>query len=300
MPRILRRYMYGNNLLDRAATEALTIYHVTDSHIWSAVGEDPNAPGAIQGNKLFYTVPSKMRDFVAQANEDQPHVVLHTGDIVEKDGDFAYFRTIWDTLDSSLPIALVPGNHDYTLTPDAGKTIAQTIADRMGYGTDPIVAGSGFHKSRSFSGNGVSVRIITIDTNTLRDSDPPLANGHLTQEIKDWIASELAASAEDIIFLASHHAPHQAESGWFDSTDADDLQAIVDAECAARPNRKITHLFGHRHGQTTVMSYHNRGIHYPGLLPPVVLEYLVGGFAKYHIFPGGRIIWEVGSLHYTA
>lgn len=300
MARTLRRYVQQDSrssLIARAATEALTFLDATDPHHPTRdIGENPDAPGATAGLKMFWTVPGKVRDFVAQANAAQPAVVLVSGDVVEVDGDFAYFFENWDGL--TVPYELMPGNHDYSLP--YTTTRMQAVADGMGFGTAPLVAGSRMNRSVAYSANGVDVRFILVDVNVQRDNTIPEPNGSLTPAQKTWIAAELAASPEDIIFIGTHHGPHQHYQGWFVQQDAFDLRDIVEAEIAARPQRVITGLFGHDHSfRFGPARFDNLG-GFHGIVTPVMLENTQAPFTKFHVFADGTLVWEIGRVTYAA
>lgn len=290
MTRILRRYAQS-----RGATPGLEFWATTDTHIWDEVGEDPNHLDAEHGLKLFYTVPSKIRDFVGQANEAQPHMVIHAGDIVEIDGGFDYFWQFWDSL--TVPSEVLPGNHDYSLP--YTTTRMQAMADGLRFGSAPIVAGSRLNRTFTASGNGVSARFIAVDVNVQRDWAPVEPNGSLTPDQKSWIATELAASPEDNIFIMTHHGPHDYEKGWFVEADALDLQAMVQAEKAARPSRNIIGLFGHNHSVRFTPQAYNNMAGFPAVCIPVMLENFTSPFAKFHLTPDGELLWDTGTVAYT-
>ena len=302
MTRILRRYPGKGRGIDRGA--ALRVAWMTDSHSWSVVDNDPDHPQAVEGSRYFWTVGDKLEQFVEQVNADQPHGVIHTGDIVERGRDFDFFLSKWDALDPTLAQAVVPGNHDFAFTPPEGSAgRGQAVASDMGYGSAPLIAGSRFHQSRTFTGNGVSARFIMLDTNI----DPATGNhvatnmGRLTTDMLTWIEAELAASPQDQIFLCSHHGPHMWSAQWhnyFDTDDAQALKDIVDAEVAARPSRQIKALFGHHHIQSAVMRWDNLGPNLPGLLAPATVEMNPSNYINLLVAADGRVGWEMRSTQY--
>lgn len=284
---------------------ALRIAWMTDSHAWSIVDNDPEHPDAVQGSRYFWTVGDKLEQFVEQVNADQPHGVMHTGDLVERGRDFDFFLSKWDGLDPTLPQALVPGNHDFAFAPPGGSTLHDTVAADMGYGSAPLIAGSKFNQSVVFSGNGVSARFLMLDTNILPTGKHAASNtGFLHEDALTWIEGELAASPQDLIFLCSHHGPHMynwsrnANENYFDATGAQALRDIVDAEKAARPTRNVRALFGHHHIQASVMTWDNMGPNLHGLLAPATVEMNPSNYINLLVGADGRVGWEMRSTQY--
>lgn len=281
---------------------ALRVAWMTDSHAWSICDNDPEHPNAVEGSRYFWTVGDKIEQFVEQVNADQPHAVMHTGDLIERGRDFDFFLSKWDGLDSALTQAVVPGNHDFAFTKPAGSTLGETVAGDMGYGAKPLIAGSRFNQSVVFSGNGVTARFLMLDTNILPGGlHAPSNTGYLSEELLTWIEGELAASPEDLIFLCSHHGPHMWGSvhhNYFDTDDAQGLKDIVDAEVAARPARKITSLFGHHHLQSAVMRWDNLGPNLPGFLAPATVELNPSSYINLLVTQDGKVGWEMKSTQY--
>ena len=119
-------------------------------------------------------------------------------------------------------------------------------------------------------------------------------DGSLTAAQKTWIADGLDNSEHDLIFMASHHGPHNyaAPQDFFVDADAFDLEAIVDADREAHPNHRVTYLFGHNHIQHVVRRYDNMSPNFPGLLAPALLESNPSAYALLHVFPSGEIVVE--------
>lgn len=297
MPRIQRRYARDRRAALLAARDkAFAIYIASDPHVWKAVGENPAAPGAVAGYKLFYAAPAKMRDFARQVNADQPHLALATGDLLERGPDYGYFLDIWDTI--TTPREFVPGNHDYTNTDPTPPNLMQFAADGLGFGTAPIIGGSRFTRSVGMSANGVDVRFLLIDTNVGRDETPVEANGHMTADCKAWVADQLATTDETNVFIVTHQGPHHYPLGWFVSRDALDLRDMVEAELSARPHRRIRGLFGHRHVVNQVTTEFGNLGRFVGYNIPAMLETKRSRFTKMYVFANGDMAYEDGTVSY--
>lgn len=281
---------------------ALRIAWMTDSHAWSVVDNQPEHPNATLGSRYFFTVGDKIEQFVSQVNADAPHFVMHTGDMVESGREFEFFLTKWGALSPGLPQAVVPGNHDFAFSPPGGTTRHDTIAGDMGYAGNPLVAGSKFNKAYDLAGNGVTARLLMLDTNISQTTGLHVAGnvGFMSDAMLTWIAGQLAASPANLILLASHHGPHMwtGTPGYFDPTDAIALRDIVDAEVAARPARKIMYLFGHHHIQSAVMRWSTLGTNLPGLLAPATVELNPASYINLLINAKGEVGWEMRSTQY--
>ena len=296
MTRILRRYG-GSKAAKRRRVKAtsLEFWAITDTHFPVDGSEDPHDPENSQGDKLFWAAPGKMRDFVAQANTEQPHAAIHAGDIIEITNGFEKFNTIWAGL--TMQSEVVPGNHDYSIPYDT--TRMQAMADALGFGEAPMVAGSRLNRSFTATGNGITARFIAIDVNIKRDWTPPTAAGGLTEDQKTWIAGELASSPEDNIFIMTHHGPHDYQHGWFVAQDAEDLRLMVVAAKAARPARNIIGLFGHNHSVRFGPRPYDNMAGFPAVCIPTNVELLRAPYAKFYLTPDGSLLTDTGWVTHT-
>lgn len=298
MPKISRRTLTSRRqqLIALSATKALNIAWTTDTHINHVVGEDPNAVDATQGPKMFWMAPQKLRVFAQQVNASSAHFVLHTGDCGDDGNDGSYFREFWGLVIK--PKAEVAGNHDYAQISYKGAlTYEAATAINMGRENSPTVAGSRMNYTVVMTGNGISALLIIIDSNVGLDESPIRVGGVLNAAQKLWIADQLNNSPYDLIFLASHHGPHNyniaGTSGtFFNPTDAADLQTIIEADALAHPSHKVRYLFGHNHIQHVIRFYNNLGSKLPGNLAPAMLESNPSAYAILHIFANGEIATE--------
>lgn len=314
MPRTVRRYAGRpgdpSDLRARSATEAIQIAWVTDSHTWAYVDEDPDHPQAVgvDGRKMFYQAGPKLRKVAAAINADPPHAVLHTGDLIERDDavytwpgtgtEFDYFREVfWDQIDGSIPKFYVPGNHDYSIIVDEGLNRQQTMAARMGETT--LHAGGYFNKAVTLTGNGVTARLLLIDTNEGRDQVPVMGNGSLTPAQRAWLEDEFTNPVADTIVVASHHGFHDSRGtgdAWPDRDSRDWMRDLVATFLDENPDKHVLGLFGHRH--VVRMDEYTNLDRWRGLLAPAILERNPSYWARLWIFADGTVHYETYTVQY--
>lgn len=299
MPIINRRMSTEFDRRRREAREqGLRITWLTDTHTWSEVDDQPEHPLATSGGDLyFYTAGKKLTQAIDYITSNPPHFTLHTGDMQERGRDFPFFMDFWGDIPG--PKALTLGNHDVAFTVEAGETKHDVAAAGFGRAGAPLLGGSRFNQSIPLSGNGVNARLLILDTN-IHDTGlhEAASKGYLQAPALTWLAGELAASPEDIILIASHHGPHSWWSGRFDQADAEAIAALVDAEVAARPNRRIRGIFGHWHIHHHVRTFDNLGPNFPALLAPCMVDRIDASFLDLYVDRDGYLTWDKRDVHY--
>jgi serine/threonine-protein phosphatase CPPED1 len=136
---------------------------------------------------------------VADINRLKPAFVLISGDMTNATHDPKQIRAFWSVareISSSIPLHLLPGNHDVTNTPTAADICSYTKL----FGPDHY----------SFSVNGTS--FIVIDSALLgKGADTALRDAQ-----RKWFESELAAAQANKaahIFVCDHHPFFLTEPG---------------------------------------------------------------------------------------
>ena len=99
----------------------------------------------------------------------------------------------------TVPKELTVGNHDM----DGGKAaVANTeLADLLGYGDRPIIAGSKFNQSFYLENAYNKVKIISFDTNIDENGHLPITIQPCKKPIRDWIKSEILNSETNNVLL---------------------------------------------------------------------------------------------------
>lgn len=300
---LLRRYR--GELADRrrrAPTEALHLVAVTDSHVWNAYDGLPADPSSVNGDRYYYASGAKIQDMAAQINAMTvpPAAVIHTGDFTDQGDDFSLFLSRMGAISSQIPVILHPGNHDCQNPPGSGTKQAQ-LATVCGATGRPVNAGSVFNWTTTLTGNGLTVRLITLDTTrqTVTGSNVFSGTGYLNDETLAWAETVIGSTSEDLVLFTSHHGPHNYNvGGFFDQGDAFALRDIVDAAAAAHPERKFRYLFGHNHKNLLAGMWRNLGPNLPGLLGPALVQLNPGGFMDLWIFGDGYLYWSLRRAAY--
>lgn len=286
----------------RAPTEALHLVALTDSHVWNAYDGLPADPASVNGSRYYYASGAKLSDLAAQVNAMPvaPAAVVHTGDFTERGDDFSLFLARMDAIRDDIPVVLHPGNHDCQ-TPSGSGSKQQQLADVLGVSGRPVNAGSVFNWTTTLTQNGVTIRLITIDTTrpTATGSNVFSGTGYFNDETLAWVDSVIATSTEERVLFLSHHGPHNYNVGsFFDDADAFAFRDIVDAAVASHPNRRFRYLFGHNHKSLVAGIWHNLGPNLPGLLGPALVELNPGGFMDVYVFPDGYLYWQIRRATY--
>ncbi len=147
--------------------------------------------GFTTGNKDMVAEIDHFTKAVADINRLKPAFVLISGDMTHSTRDPKQVREFWNIardISPSIPLHLLPGNHDVTNTPTAADIRSY---DRL-FGPDHY----------SFCVNGTS--FIVLDSSLLRDG----ADTTLRDAQRKWFESELAsaqAAKAAHIFVCTHH-----------------------------------------------------------------------------------------------
>lgn len=144
---------------------------------------------------------------IAHINRLKPAFVIISGDLTNAAHSPTQIRAFWNVareINPSIPLRLVPGNHDVTNAPSASDIRSY----RKLYGDDHY----------SFSVNGAW--FVVLNSSLLRDG----ADTALREEQRKWFESELAAARAanaTHIFVCTHHP-------WFlnDPKEADRYQNV--------------------------------------------------------------------------
>ena len=115
-----------------------------------------------------------------------PDVVIITGDLTEV-GNPAEYATLARLLKThlSMPVFVIPGNHDRRENLRAGLAVASADPDRIHYAIDDFL-----------------VRIVMLDTVV-----PGASHGELAAEQLDWLDRTLAGAPDKPTLIGMHHPP---------------------------------------------------------------------------------------------
>jgi len=171
------------------------------------------------------------------------------GDLVNSwnnDTQLNGFATVWPSQFKSIPVDLVPGNHDVNSeSSSADQMITELNAYRARYGAD-------YHTSNGTDG-AVNIALIGIDSEIFISNWTELEDERNTQW--SWLETQLKNIKNGTaIFLLMHHPPFittedEVESYW--NWPMDSRQQIL----ALVRQYKIQHLLcGHTHTTTVVVS----------------------------------------------
>jgi endonuclease/exonuclease/phosphatase family metal-dependent hydrolase len=221
------------------APEALHICWMTDLHLVDAVAGQPQAEGAIRGNRHYYAAKQKLRQAVDTINKEQPDFVICTGDITDRVQPLASFQEEWERIVA--PKDLVIGNHDL----DNGY---RSLVEQLGYATRPVVAGSVFNRSLSLRKGALRVRLLLLDTNIGEDGAHRVgtSEGALQEEAIAWLEQEMRTCPEALVLLFSHHGM-AGPTKYFHQPDVARYYAMVDRVAEAKPELRLLHCAGHHH-----------------------------------------------------
>ena len=143
----------------------------------------------------------------------RPEVLLATGDLVN-DGSAAEYRRLRDLLAPlTMPVFLIPGNHD-----DRG-------AMHAGFGDHAYLSGGG--RPMYYAVEGHAVRMLALDTTV-----PGSVGGALDADQLAWLESELGSSPRHPTLVFMHHPPfrtgiHRMDQIGLEAASAQRLGAVV-------------------------------------------------------------------------
>lgn len=181
---------------------------------------DPHLMADAEGTLLGMPLRDSLRRVVAEAKQDDPDLVLVSGDL-SQDGSPASYDAVADALEPlNAPCLGLPGNHD------APSALRDTLRH------------SPFRPNRAF--NMGRWRGVLLDS-AVPDAD----HGRLSASALDALDSELSAHPDRPTVLALHHAPVSVGSAWLDPInlrDPDGFRSVVEAHSQVR-----LILFGHVH-----------------------------------------------------
>ena len=155
----------------------------------------------------------------------RPHAILATGDLVN-DARAEEYESLAKILRRvSLPLFVVPGNHDDR------RLLREAFSDRL----------SGAEETHlSYAVDDFPVRLVCFDQTT-----PGAVHGEVTPELAEWLDRTLAQVADKPTIVAMHHPPFLTHDLLFDKIGlraADRFAAII-----AKHPQVIRILCGHHH-----------------------------------------------------
>lgn len=158
----------------------------------------------------------------------QPDAIVVTGDLTDfgRSAEYAHLRELLKPLPTSMPVYLMPGNHD-------DRAELRKIFNDHGY-----LEGDGFVQ---FSVSVGGLQLIALDTVV-----PGQSSGSLCAERLAWLRLELAINRHRPVIIAMHHPPFETLIGHMDAIGlmhgARELEALV----AQYPNVERV-VCGHLH-----------------------------------------------------
>lgn len=187
----------------------ITIAHVTDLHL---LGDPDQEMLGINTNEHAKGVLSHI-----SASQEQPVLLLTTGDIAQDGSDAAYLRFMDMAKPLGIPVHALPGNHD-----KLGH-----FSGALGPVTTPVIDIGAW-------------RIIMLNS-----SIPDEEGGHLAED--QLALLEAAAQVEDgrHVLVAMHHNPVLMHSTWLDTMTIDNKGALF--TLLARLPKVRALLWGHVH-----------------------------------------------------
>ena len=252
----------------------LRLLQLTDSHIGARW--QPAPPEDTLG-----TVIDAVR-----ALPDPPDAVIHTGDLTNDatDGQYERLASVLDTL--SLPVYVLPGNHD-------DRATLRRHFDVPGEGSDPI----------QYAVELDGLRVLVLDT--VRPGEP---DGELGSRRLSWIADALDADPDTPTLLAMHHPPFPCGIAGMDAialarADREALAETVAAHAQVRGlvaghvHRTIASSLAGRPALTIPSTYCQLPLDFTAAGMPMVAEPLA--FAV-HVLVDGRLVSHVQTLSATA
>lgn len=188
----------------------LRVLHLTDTHLTA------DAEGTLLGLPPHET----LRHVVAAVKDEQPDLVLHTGDLAQESTPAAYaaLGRLLAPLDA--PCYWIPGNHDVEAV--MGAALARPP----------------FRPRRSFRAGGWRFLL-------LNSAVPGAVHGRLAKSSLNWLDQQLATHAEAPTCIALHHAPIPVEAAWLQPLTLRNAEALR-ARVEAHPQVRLV-LFGHIH-----------------------------------------------------
>ena len=173
-------------LTSACAPSEFTVVQVADAQLGFTAAENSQRTGEAYVNDLTYEADC-LRKAVEYINDIKPDIVVFTGDQVNMSGDTVQWNTfagIIDSIDKSVKIFHLPGNHDVIYS--AGKVDSSPFSSR--YGDDRFV----------WSNKGVS--LIGLNTNLIQCGDPS------EQSQMDWLQTVLDnVEDSDATLIFGHH-----------------------------------------------------------------------------------------------
>lgn len=294
---LINKYYAGVRRREPADPNPIYIYWATDAHVYAEVDGNPEHENAKLGDRYFYTVGQKLQNFVDDINTYKPDLVFFTGDMVEAwglTGSPELFLIKWNQIE--VRKELIIGNHDMAI---GGADIANTtMADMLGYGNNPIIAGSKYNYSFYLDNGFNKVKIISFDTNLDENGNhAAIAKQTVTQPVIDWIESELLNSQTNSVIMFSHANPGDDTEWHFQESGQLAFKQMIDNVAAQRPNLKMYCLAGHNHRQG-INEYTRLGPNIRCFSISPIVDFEIGKYAIVSISQKyGLSIREV-SLHY--
>jgi 3',5'-cyclic AMP phosphodiesterase CpdA len=250
------------------------IAQITDLHV--------RPKGAVV-HHMAPTAPYLRRTLEAlEALDSRPDLIVATGDLTDRGKPKEYRRLRKLLAHTSIPVLLVPGNHDDRAVLRAAFTDHAYLPPR-----GPL----------QWSVDVGPLRVIGLDS--LRKRHP---GGELDAERLAWLAARLAEAPTRPTLLAMHHPPFAIGVGPVDAHGFRGVEAFA-ALVAAHP--QIARIVcGHVHRTTTVAFAGTAASTAPSTAPQLVLDRAgafyrlrleAPGFAL-HRWTGSRIVTEVRTL----
>lgn len=262
-----------------------SVYFITDIHL-----SDPLVPNLTDPPMMFDTVPRKFNSFIKQVNTDKPDVVIALGDLLQGiNGSYETFMSYWNQI--TQPKYLVPGNHDYTAYTQnncAPLSPMEFVAQKTGYSSNPINAGSRFNYTFSKTIKGISIRFVMVDTNIEPDGTFKQNQiGYFSQDLLSWLQSVMTCS-EKVIFICTHKGGSSIQSA-----DWINLCNLVSNIITNSPGTKVYYCYGHSHPNSfseKIISPGFKCINFPAFV-----DLSIGRYYKAYIGKNGDVTFLLGT-----
>lgn len=223
-------------------------------------------------------------------NARHPHVdaVIVSGDLADLGEEEAYNRAAMLLSRFSVPVVVVPGNHDVT------GTLRESFSAFPGFGDEPV-PGKACHV-HTFDG----ATLVALDT-SVDDLAGHAHHGELGPAQLEWLDATLTAAGPTLI--AMHHPPFTSGIGFMDQIGLRDATAF--AKVLARHENVLRIVCGHVHrtivaevGGVPAMAIpgtaHQVVLALDATTPPgLVMEPPVYGI---HIVEAGRAVSHIGYV----
>lgn len=221
----------------------LRIFWMTDIHLVDEVTDRPEAPGAIWMERHYYASFSKLRQAVERIEQEQPDLVICTGDVIDRAQPLDTFLREWERIPS--PKRFIIGNHDLAIGADA-------VEEQLGIRDHPVVAGSRFNDSFSLRNSRAAARILLLDTYVGHHGERlyDTCEGTIAKEAFEWLREEMTTCEENLILIFSHNGIGGPEE-YFDRKAATDFLEL--ARQIAAQGKRILQLAGHHHVHPTAV-----------------------------------------------